>query len=303
MSLVVLKRKTKAKYNISGRSHHSTMGTHGPYSKNKGGGGFSLNGPTRNVGRVGSNSLFSPVKQSLVQVATENGMVSVRQGWGGRGGQYKGGEIPINKPICNMGTCDNISKPSVLSTKGMLSYKYKWSKTNVAGVGDRPGQIQNIYNNWVKTGTTNGSNMLKTSSQHTNDKSINYTGCYPYNVDINSGTKQYKVAGSKCGHHIGGKYIPATPYTKSTHAPSNIALNNYIVARGGINPYGWQKSFPYTHNSSGCSSLAVKQASDPLLRGNYYPGADAVPRPCRKVNNCNNKIPGTPVIGGCIPTL
>jgi hypothetical protein len=306
MSLVVLKRKTNAKRNISGRSNNnSTMGTHGPYSKNKGGGGFSLNGPTINTGGVGRNSLFSPVRNSLVQIPTENGMVSVQRGWGGYYGTYNRGTLGAAPKQfldgCESDVCVKISRPSVLSTKGMLSYRNKWKKTNVPGLGDYPGQIQEIYNNWVKPGTSNGSNMLKTSGQHTIEKSINYAGCYPYNVDIDAGNKQSTVAGSKCGHHIGGKYIPETPYTKSKHQPSNNALNNYIVARGGLNPYGWQKGFPYTYNSGGCSSLAVKQASDPLLRGNYYPTADTLPRPCRKVNNCYNKIPGTPEIGGCIP--
>ena len=132
MSSATLLKKTRAKFNISGRSKNSKMGLHGPYGNgeftSRSGGGFSLNGPHRNKGRVGQNSLFSPVRsQNLVQVATSNGNVSVRKGWGGYNGQYSKGNpalFPVNTaPVPNTPCCDdvsNISKPSVLNTKGMF---------------------------------------------------------------------------------------------------------------------------------------------------------------------------------------
>ena len=324
MSIAVLKQKTIAKYNISGRSKNVSMGVHGPFNKgqafaSKDGGGFSLNGPLRNVGRVGKNSLFSPVRsQNLVQVTTKKGMVSVHKGWGGKGGKYQG-NTPVNrKPVPGTPCCNDprkISKPSVLNTKGMLSYKNKWKKTNT-NKGNYPGQIQTIYNNWVKTGTSNSTNISKSSGQYTNTLSVNAAGCVPANMDQNAGIKTCNAPGGKLGHFIGGKYIPCTPYAKSfTNSDSSTALNNYIQSRGGLNPYGWQKSFPITPSNQGdCSGYFAKQATDPVILNGYYRNADE-PRPCKKLpifnpnykegcnfvmkKGCYYTIPGTPGKDGC----
>jgi len=298
MSSATLLKKTRAKFNISGRSKDTKMGLHGPYGKREfassSGGGFSLNGPHRNKGRVGKTSLFSPIRsQNLVQVATRNGNVSVRKGWGGLNGQYAKGNpalFPVNSPpVPNTPCCNdvsNISKPSVLSTKGMLAYKNKWKKTNTK-YGTRPGQIQTIYNNWVKEGTSN--NMTRSSGQYTQKLAVKAGGCIPGNMDQNAGKKTCsakKANGSnvKCGHHIGGKYIPSTPYAKSSRVPSsNIALNNYINARARVNPYGWEKPFPVYNNGRQCSGYAAKQVTDQNVLQNYYQASNGSipPRPCR----------------------
>ena len=330
MSSATLLKKTRAKFNISGRSKNAKMGLHGPYGKGEftsgSGGGFSLNGPHRNKGRVGKNSLFSPVRsQNLVQVATSNGNVSVRKGWGGYNGQYSKGNpalFPVNTaPVPNTPCCDdvsNISKPSVLNTKGMLAYKNRWKKTNTK-YGTHPGQIQTIYNNWVKEGTSNNYNMTRSSGQHTQKLAVTNGGCIPGNMDQNAGKKTCNaknVNGSKvkCGHHIGGKYIPSTPYAKSSSTPSSsVALNNYINARAGLNPYGWQKSFPvFLTNNGQCSGFVAKQATDSIVLQNYYQvnANDSIPpRPCRKLphfnpqngKGCYYKVPGSPDKSGCPP--
>ena len=322
MSSATLLKKTRAKFNISGRSKSTKMGLHGPYGKrgfaSSSGGGFSLNGPHRNKGRVGQTSLFSPIRsQNLVQVATRNGNVSVRKGAGGFNGQYAKGNpalFPVNTPpVPNTPCCDvsNISKPSVLSTRGMLAYKNKWKKTNTM-FGTHPGQIQTIYNNWVKEGTTNY-NMTRSSGQYTQKLAVANSGCIPGNMDQNAGKKTCNaknVNGSKvkCGHHIGGKYIPSTPYAKSSRvASSSIALNNYINARARVNPYGWEKPFPvYSTNNGQCSAFIAKQATDPIVLQKYYQDADES-RPCRKLphfnaqngTGCYYNVPGGPDNSGC----
>ena len=325
MSSATLLKKTRAKYNISGRSKNSKMGVHGPHGSgaftSQSGGGFSLNGPHRNKGRVGQTSLFSPVRsQNLVQVATRNGSVSVRKGWGGFNGQYTKGNpanFPVNNPpVPNTPCCNDvsqISKPSVLTTKGMLAYKNKWKKTNTK-YGNRPGQIQTIYNNWVKEGTSNYI-MTRSSGQYTEKLSITSGGCMPGNMDKNAGKKVFNTKGNNgekvgCGHHIGGKYIPATPYAKSSvNSSSNVALNNYINARARLNPYGWEKPFPIS-NTGNCSGRAARQVTDKLVLDNYYNmnvNGTISPRPCHKLpyfntqngNGCYYKVPGAPDKNGC----
>ena len=63
MSSATLLKKTRAKYNISGRSKNAKMGIRGPHGSglctSQSGGGFSINGPHRIKGRVGKTSLFS----------------------------------------------------------------------------------------------------------------------------------------------------------------------------------------------------------------------------------------------------
>ena len=328
MSSATLLKKTRAKFNVSGRSSNAKMGLHGPYGRgafaSKRGGGFSLNGPYRNRGRVGSNSLFSPIRsQNLVQVSTNKGNVSVRKGWGGLNGQYINGtpnKYPVNTPpVPNTPCCDDvskISKPTVLTTKGMLAYKNKWKKTSTK-YGNQPDQIQTIYNNWVKEGTSNNYNMTRSSGQHTQKLAIINGGCIPGNMDQNAGFKSCNaknVNGSKvrCGHHIGGKYIPPTPYAKSSTIPSSsVAMNNYINARARLNPYGWEKPFPvFVTNNGQCSGWYAKQATDPIVLKNYYQVQQngSIPkRPCRKLpyynsqngKGCYYKVPGAPDNSGC----
>ena len=330
MSSATLLKKTRAKFNVSGRSKSAKMGVHGPYGKkdfaSRTGGGFSLNGPYRNRGRVGSNSLFSPVRsQNLVQVSTKKGKVSVRKGWGGFNGQYavgNPGQFPVNKaPVPSTPCCDDvskISKPSVLNTKGMLAYKNRWKKTNT-GLGSYSGQIQTIYNNWVKDGTSNDYNITRSSGQYTQKLGVINSGFIPGNMDQNSGKKSCNAKNAngsnvRCGHHIGGKYIPSTPYAKTSTIPSSsVAMNNYINARAGLNPYGWQKPFPvYITNNGNCSGFYAKQVTDPNVLNNYYKvqqDGSIPPRPCRKLpyfnpengKGCYYKVPGTPDNSGCPP--
>ena len=43
-------------------------------------------------------------------------------------------------------------------------------------------------------------------------------------------------------------------------------MNNYINARAGLNPYGWQKPFPvYVTNNGQCTGWYAKQATDPIV--------------------------------------
>ena len=138
MSIVTLKSKCKAKMNISGRMPNAKMGLHGPYgnspSFSQRGGGFSINGPYRNIGRVGQNQLFSKGGAkclSKTQVPKKLGSSS-KTSCCQPCPRCNSRSVPDNNftSFC-FNCCTNndsalISKPSVLNTKGMLSYKYKY---------------------------------------------------------------------------------------------------------------------------------------------------------------------------------
>ena len=191
-------------------------------------------------------------------------------------------------------------------------------KKQTPAYGARPGQIQNIYNNWVKDGTSNSYNVTKSSGQYTKKLAVIADGFMPGNMDKNAGKKVCKskgVGGEKvgCGHHIGGKYVPATPYSKTSSSKnsSSVALNNYINARSGLNPYGWEKPFPISNvNSGNCPEMRARQVTDPVVLGNYYnvnENGTISPRPCHKLpyfnaqngTGCYYKVSGGPDKSGC----
>lgn len=100
MSVVVLKKKTKALHNISSVKSN-----------------FSINGTYRNSGWIGQTSLSRYIPKPNM-----NGAYS--KGYGGNNGKY---EI---KPIIRMDNFilndDNVLKKSSISNNGMISTKYRW---------------------------------------------------------------------------------------------------------------------------------------------------------------------------------
>ena len=123
MSIVALKRKSVAQYgsHISGKSPGGSWIPRGPglIPVNTNNNGFSINGSYRNKGRVGTSSAFSSSKTLF------RGQYAV--GWGGRGNTYY--DVPlfnVNNAVIVPGTQYKYVKPSVLTTHGLLSTKYKW---------------------------------------------------------------------------------------------------------------------------------------------------------------------------------
>jgi hypothetical protein len=141
MSIVAFKKKSVVQYgsHISGRSPGGSWIPRGPglVSISTNNNGFSINGPYRNKGAVGTSSAFSSSKTLF------RGKYAV--GWGGRGNKYY--NVPlfnVNNAIIVPGTQYKYVKPSVLSTKGMLSTKYKWMS------GQFPNYwVKNIYTGYL----------------------------------------------------------------------------------------------------------------------------------------------------------
>ena len=159
MSIVAFKKKSVVQHgtHVSGRSPGGAWIPRGPGKKlvHVNNSGFSINGPYRNKGAVGSNMRFSKTKTLF------RGAYAV--GWGGLGGQYY--DVPllvVNEAIVVPGTQQLYVKPSVLSTYGMIQTKYKWIQ------GQYPNYwVKNIYTNAMSDNASQELYIRKKSSTNT----------------------------------------------------------------------------------------------------------------------------------------
>lgn len=128
MSIVTLKKKSFIQY---GKNHSSKQGageywiSQGPFGNTSkalfsySNVGFSVNGGHRNVGYIGKSYKIS---KSGTPFKGNNAV-----GHGGSGGKYNTQNQVFNSSrFVLMGAENKYIKPSTLSTKGMLSEKYKW---------------------------------------------------------------------------------------------------------------------------------------------------------------------------------
>jgi hypothetical protein len=132
MSIVAMKRKSVILYgaNVSGKPTNGNGDlwiNRGPFGYNGsnrevvsvGTNGFSINGSTRNVGRVGKTYAMSK------QGTPFRGIYPY--GWGGSRGTYYQAEPVFNSAEAEtLGNQWEFNKPSVLSTAGMLRTRFKW---------------------------------------------------------------------------------------------------------------------------------------------------------------------------------
>lgn len=186
MSLAVLKKKTKAKENLSGRGPIQIFNSLGPFGKNdkyySESVGFSLVGGYRNIGGVGNTNLAKSVTRTRFK-----GNIPI--GNGGCCGNYT-----VN--ISNSGSCsnnnNNIIKRSVLGNKGMITTKYKWINS------------KNIFKQ-------DDNNSLNKSQNVYIDKIIKSNICFLSNEKSNTILPCKKT---KCYYFIGGKKYIYLGYTK-----------------------------------------------------------------------------------------
>jgi hypothetical protein len=293
MSIVALKRKTHAQQSLSGKNPEATLVVHGPGQTRTitTGGGFSLNGRHRNIGRVGANQLFSKGGSKMVAGTTQ------LRGWGGTLGTYVGQEQ--NQTWKQHRCCGSNNTPvhtSTLNTKGMLALKNKWKKTPIpASVFEAagrapptdPSQLETIFNNWVATEQT-GNMVTGSSGQRTQNISRRAAVCVDlkdaatHNAKAACGSNDPPAAGF-CGYHIEGKYIPPTPFSKRLPVDGNDAgraIARAIDHRAAILPRGYDKPFPYTTPANSCHDGAAAQVSDPVVLRSYYADANNVDGRC-----------------------
>jgi hypothetical protein len=280
MSIVALKRRAKLLNNQSGRDPSAKMlirdGCECPPGSNTNtfstGGGFSLNGKYRNIGRVGKNSLQS-IGGSRMKPGTTN-----YKGSGGCCGGYKNNPSPNNQ--CCLDDSNTV-KPSTLNTRGMLANRFRWTKRNIPaedfkenGALSAPdnNQIQDIYNNWV-SGENGNYNIKKSSQQYT--ENLAATLAYKNrNLNKDSGIVNCALdQNGKCskGHHIGGKYVPAKPYAKllNVTGTASRAIEGAIANRASLFPKGYNKPFPYDPQPNQCVPRAGQGDDENVLKSYY----------------------------------
>ena len=197
--------------------------------------GFSINGPYRNRGRVGTESKFSKSHTPYRGIHPK--------GWGGLSGCYPQGpdNVVLNiEPVRTGAAIQNgIVKPSVLSTKGMLERRFRWIHT---------GQYPNY---WVQPIYTGFQTDTKSQGLYIHDKSVaNY--CH-YDVNnVGNYVDYFKVGGpTGCQNTPARGYTmnimqSIAPYTKTLHQPKDSSQYTLRVQRKCIDQVGLQKPFPYT---------------------------------------------------------
>lgn len=196
--------------------------------------GFSINGPYRNVGGVGTNMKFSKSSTPYRGVYPK--------GWGGTYGRYPDGPnnrvLNINPVTTGVAIQNGIVKPSVLGTKGMLERRFRWINS-----GQYP-------SNWVQPIYTG--NQVDTASQglYVQNKAAANDCWYDVN-DVENYVDYYKVGGS-----TGCQTTPARGYTmnimmanglytKTLHKPKDSSAYTLHIQRRCQDPVGFQKPFPY----------------------------------------------------------
>lgn len=196
--------------------------------------GFSINGPYRNKGIIGSSMAFSKSRTPF--------RGKYPKGWGGTRGRYpdEPNNVSLNVYPGTTGPQlqNAIIKPSVLSTKGMLERRFRWVYS-----GQYP-------NNWVQPVYTG--NQTDTASQGLyvqNKSAANY--CW---YDVNN-SEMYVDYKKTCGS-TGCQTTPArgytmniqtanAAYTKTLHQPKDSSDYTLRIQRRCQNPVGFQKPFPY----------------------------------------------------------
>lgn len=255
------------------------------------GGGFSLNGPTRNIGRVGQNHLFSS-GGSKMKAGTSD-----LKGWGGCCGNYIGKEENQTWKRTECCISQIGSKPSVINTKGMLANRYRWKKTTIpdevftdAGleVPDKH-QLQNIYNRWTTTDNT-GYVEKKTLGIYTENLGNVTQTCPNAQIKTNSGIKGCPAAtdggGGQKPHHIGGRFVSCKPYAKFLHpvGDGSDAVARAKMRRANVMPKGYDKPYPYAVPPADCAVNST-QASDPNVLRSYYSAGNNTNPVCGDIDN------------------
>ena len=196
--------------------------------------GFSINGPTRNIGYVGQNMKFS-------KTATRY-RGAYAMGNGGNHGRYPDGPdnvvLNIQPTISGVANQAAYVKPSVLSTKGMLERRFRWAYT-----GTYP-------NYWVQPVYTGNLTDNVSQGLYIHDKSA-ANDCH-FNVNNSAKYVDYFRLGGPTGCNRtaanGYKMViqqSIAPYTKDLHQPKDASDQTLRVQRRCLHPLPYQKPFPY----------------------------------------------------------
>lgn len=278
MSIVAFKRKSVINYGSkrSGKSTNKNWIYQGPYGlpttlasdiysqgvrpKGELSAGFSLEGPWRNIGRVGQSMRMSKTATPF------RGVHPV--GYGGTRGRYPHSVslniMPILTEVAS--NQQQYVKPPVLSTRGMLARRYRWIANGQYPV------------NWVQPNYTG--NQTDSASQGLYIQRVSAANdCY-VNVNDTDKYKDYYATCTASEQCVGGKtdrlpfhyYTPEmvvtkgykmwnirkqphppvrrslssyAPYTKTLGEPQTASQHTLHIQRQCANPTPAQKPYPY----------------------------------------------------------
>jgi hypothetical protein len=196
--------------------------------------GFSVTGAYRNKGGVGKNMKFS---KSATPFRGQ-----YPKGWGGKNGKYPDGpdEIVLNIMPVKTGVAiqNSIVKPPVLSTKGMLTRRYRWINS-----GQYP-------NNWVQPNYTGNQTGTASQGVYIQGKSasnycqydVNNTELYTNHIKLGGPTGCRTTPAS--GYTMGMQQSNA-PYIKTIYQPKDSSDHTLRIQKKCQNPEKHQKPFPY----------------------------------------------------------
>lgn len=216
--------------------------------------GFSINGPHRNIGRVGKDMAMSKSGTPY------RGQYAI--GFGGTFGKYPsatlvgnnteqitgadsnhGSKQSVVQPVLNsriVNTRGNqylYIKPSVLSTKGMLEKRYPWIHN-----GKYPHYW--VQPNFTGNLTDNVSQQVyidKKASANVGPLNVNDVTKYEGHI-VNSGPTLCHTSTAKFTFNDMARNAP---YTKTLYQPVSYTQYNLRLTRGCNNPVGQQKPFPF----------------------------------------------------------
>jgi hypothetical protein len=250
---------------ISGRQPGGKWVSRGPFGNLSlgivpGNNGFSLEGPHRNKGYIGSSSAFSKSRTPYYG--------QFPKGYGGCCGTYFNAEPSFVSPpvkAITSGQQFEYIKPSVLSTKGMLETRFKWIHN-----GHYP-------NFWVQPVYPTGTQELNTSQwlyiQHKAAQNNTVTDTNKPEIYVD-----YKIVGNPA---TGCRTTPARNksfniissnrgYTKTLHQPVLASQQTLKIQRKCANPLGPQKPFPFsTPSASHNSTSGINYAPPAVNKVNY----------------------------------
>ena len=222
--------------------------------------GFSLQGPYRNKGRVGSNNLFSRSATPFRGVYPK--------GNGGFKGQYTT-SVSLNITPVLTGVTDQTQyvKPSVLSTYGLLARKYRWIKN-----GSYPNSVvQPNYTGNLTDTASQGVYISQKSAANDCHIDVNNTAKYEGHV-VTCGASEQCQPSISISEFQTNYYSPEmlvtkgykmwnirkqprqpirrsvsayAPYTKSLYEPQSSSQHTLHIQQKCANPRPDQKPFPY----------------------------------------------------------
>ena len=231
MSLATLKKRTKTTYRrLSGISsaggfnvNRTSPGNSGAHFKaTTDGGGFSINGPHRNIGHVGQSMAMSKTRQTHKGVfipgsGPGTGVSSALKAHGGYQGTYynNNNNNSVAAHIC----CDLplYSHPSVMNTRGLLTLK-KEKVTHLNWVQPDNGHADHTQSNYIE-------NKVKPSRQ------INKLPKCNQGKSCDTNTLQ------SCKHRrINHRIIPSNNISKDLHTVDGAEYMNYRKGRHATLP-------------------------------------------------------------------